>query len=90
MRHKDVHLHLTKKCGAAGFHKAGQYQPDVTVVVQLMRHKDANPHLTKRSRLELSMRHKDANLHFTKKCGTGFQKAALRPPYLSIKIRLHI
>ena len=30
MRHKDANLQLTKKCGA-GFHKAAQYQPDVTV-----------------------------------------------------------
>ena len=79
MRHKDANLRLTKKCGA-GFHKAAQYQPDVTVFVQLMRHKDASLHLTKHLRLELSMCHKDANLHLTKKCGTGFQKAALCPP----------
>ena len=44
MRHKDANLHLTKKCGAC-FHKAAQYQPDVTIFVQLMRHKDANLHL---------------------------------------------
>ena len=76
-RHKDANR-LTKKCGA-GFHKAAEYQPDVTVFVQLMRHKDANLHLAKHLRLELSMRHKDANLHLTKKCGTGFQKAAQNP-----------
>ena len=88
MRHKDANLRLTKKCGA-GFHKAGQYQPDVMVFVQLMRHKDASLRLTKHLRLELSMRHKDANLHLTK-CGTGFQKAALYPPYLSMETSLHI
>ena len=86
---QDANLCLTKKCGA-GFHKAAQYQPDVTVFVQLMRRKGANLHLTKHLRLELSMRHKDANLHLTKKCGTGFQKAALCPPYLSSETSLHI
>ena len=30
MRHKDANLQLAKKCGA-GFHKAAQYPPDVTV-----------------------------------------------------------
>ena len=35
MRHKDANLRLTKKCGA-GFHKAAQCQPDVTVFFQLM------------------------------------------------------
>ena len=88
--HKDTNLRLTKKCGA-GFHKAAQYQPDVTVFVQLMRQKDANLHLTKKCGtrfqkaaqyqpyLSLLMRHKDANLHLTKKRGTGFQKAAQFP-----------
>ena len=71
---------MTKKCGA-GFQKAAQYQPDVTVFVQLMRHKAANRHLAKHLRLDRAqlMRHKDANLHLTKKCGTGFQKAAQNP-----------
>ena len=32
MRHEDANLQLAKKCGA-GFHKAAQYQPDVTVFV---------------------------------------------------------
>ena len=32
MRHKDVKLQLAKKCGV-GFHKAAQYQPDVTAFV---------------------------------------------------------
>ena len=69
-------------------HKAAQYQPDVTVFVQLMRHKDANLHLTKHLRLDRAqlMRHKDANLHLT----AGFQKAALYQPYLSIETSLHI
>ena len=69
MRHKDANLRLTKKCGA-GFHKAAQYQPDVTVFV----YREQQTHL-RLDRAQL-MRRKDANLHLTKKCGTGFQKAS--------------
>lgn len=56
IRHKDANLHLIKKYGAI-CRKAAQYQPNITVFVQL--------HLTKHLRLELNIRHKDINLHLT-------------------------
>ena len=34
MRHKDANLHLTKKCGA-GFQKAAQYQPYLSIETSL-------------------------------------------------------
>ena len=64
IRHKDANLFLIKKCGAV-CRKAAQYQPNVTVFVQLIRHKNTNLHLTKHLRLELNIHHKDANLHLT-------------------------
>ena len=61
----QANLQLTKKCGA-GFHKAAQYQPDVTVFVY--RKQSTCLRLDR----ALLMRRKDANLHLAEKCGTGF------------------